>query len=705
MKNYRVMRAVSASLALLAVGAAPGDTTRGGYQVDATGIAKGTQADWLSYGRTYDEQRYSPLEQITLANVGQLGLAWYADLDTNLTQEGTPLAIDGKLYISTAWSKAKAYDVRTGKQLWAYDPKVPPETLVKSWDAFNRGMAAWGDKLYLATLDGRLVALDRATGKEVWSVVTVDQTQNYNITGAPRVINGMVIIGNAGADMGVRGYVTAYDARTGKQLWRFYTVPDAPGKNKEAYLKKAEATWSGDYWKTGGGGTVWDAMAYDPALDLLYIGVGNGSLWNQTHRSPKGGDNLYISSIVAIRAKTGQYVWHFQETPGETWDYTATQHIMIADLPIGGKTRKVLLHAPKNGFFYVIDRVTGQFISGNNYVPVNWAKGLDPKTGRPIENPEARFDRTGKGMFVMPSAQGGHNWHPMAYDAKSRTVFIPGQHSAFPYVADKNWTQAKIGFNTGIDLSAMGGPNGPVPGPDVIAALSGPPGALIAWDPVAQKERWRIRQPGGFNGGLLATSSGLLFQGSPTGQFAAMESATGKTLWTFPTQTGVLAAPITFTAGGEQYVAVLAGAGSSKPVAPDMAAVPNISRLLVFKIGGSATLPPAPPVRRIAINPPTDAQPAAKVADGNYRFMAHCAFCHFANGAVGPDLRTSALLRDEKAWKAVVYDGALAKRGMVGWSSVLNTEQVDAIRSYFISEAQAYKVQQAKADPASARVQ
>jgi len=697
----KLKRALAATLPLLLAGGA----TPGERLIDAAAIAKGSQADWASYGRTYDEQRYSPLEAINAGNVNRLGLAWYADVDSNLTQEGTPLAIDGKLYVTTAWSKAKAYDVVTGKLLWEFDPKVPGETLAKSWDAFSRGMAAWGDRLYLATFDGRLIALDRATGKPLWSVVTVDQSKPYNITGAPRVVNGLVIIGNAGADMGVRGYVTAYDARTGKQVWRFYTVPDRPGQNKEPYLKRAEATWKGEYWKTGGGGTVWDAMAYDPEQDLLYIGVGNGSLWNQQLRSPGGGDNLYISSIVAIRAKTGEYVWHFQETPGETWDYTATQHIMMADLVIDGKPRKVLLHAPKNGFFYVIDRVTGKFISGTNYVPVNWATGLDPKTGRPIENPAARFDKTGKGFFVMPSAQGGHNWHPMAYDARQKLVFIPAQHSAFPYVPDKNWKQAAIGFNTGIDLSAMGGPGSPVPGPDVIAALSGPTGALIAWDPVAQKERWRVRQAGGFNGGLLATAGGLLFQGSPGGAFSAISSVDGKSLWSFPAQTGVLAAPITFTAGGEQYVAVLAGSGVSKPVPPGVNAVPNISRILVFKLGGTATLPPAPPIVRAAINAPTEPQSPALVNQGRYQYMAHCLFCHGTGSIVGPDLRFSGTLRSASAWKAIVQDGALAKRGMVGWSSVLSNEESEAIRAYFISEAQAYKAPVNSAQPEGLPVQ
>jgi len=664
-------------------------------RVDGSAIALGTEADWAAHGRTYGEQRWSPLAQIDSATVGRLGLAWYADLDTNLTQEATPLAIDGKLYVSTAWSKAKAYDAVTGELLWQYDPEVPRETLAKTWDAFNRGMAAWGDKLYLATLDGRLIALDRATGKPVWSVPTVDQARNYTISGAPRMVNGLVVIGNAGADMGVRGYVTAYDAETGEQRWRFYTVPDRPGSNDEAYLRRAEATWSGDtWWQIGGGGTVWDSMAYDPELDLLYIGVGNGSLWNQALRSPGGGDNLYTSSIVAIRASTGAYAWHFQQVPGETWDYTATQHIVLADLTIDGKPRKVLMQAPKNGFFYVIDRVTGQFISGRNYVPVNWATGLDPVTGRPIENPEARFDRTGKAVFVMPSAQGAHNWQPMAWDPRQQVMFIPAQVSAFPYVPDPAWKPAAIGFNTGLDLGALGAPGGPVPGPEVIAALgSGPPGALVAWDPVTQSERWRVRHAGATNGGLLATAGGLLFQGSRAGSFSAYSSADGKELWSFEAQTGILAAPISFIAGGEQYVAVLAGVGASKPVAPGMPAVPNVSRLLVFKLDGGSRLPAAPPVARFAVNPPTEVPPAARVAQGRRHYSNHCLFCHMPAGGSGPDLRFSAALRDARAWQAIVHDGALAKNGMVGWSSVLSTDEVEAIRAYFIGEAQAFAAQ------------
>jgi quinohemoprotein ethanol dehydrogenase len=459
-----------------------------GMDLDAPGAVNGktlleasaNTEDWLSYGRTYDEQRYSPLEKINIGTVKDLGLAWFADLETARGQEATPIVIDGKIYITTAWSKVKAYDGVSGKLLWEYDPKVPGETGAKACcDVVNRGVAAWGNRLYLGTLDGRLVALDRDTGKEVWSKITVDQSKPYTITGAPRVIDGKVIIGNGGAELGVRGYVAAYSADDGEEIWRFYTVPDAPGKNDDKHLKAAEDSWKGEYWKLGGGGTVWDAMAYDPELDLLYIGVGNGSPWNQAYRSPGGGDNLYLSSIVAIRPKTGEYVWHYQTTPGETWDYTATQHIMLADLEVAGVKRKVLMQAPKNGFFYVLDRATGKLISANNYAPVNWASGIDMKSGRPIENPDARFDKTGKPFVVMPGPGGAHNWQPMAFDQKSGLVYIPVQEAAFPYIPEANWKSSKIGYNTGVDFAAGAMPADPkIRG----GAMAGTTGALVAWD-------------------------------------------------------------------------------------------------------------------------------------------------------------------------------------------------------------------------------
>lgn len=659
--------------------------------VNAQQIVAGDGANWLSYGRTYDEQRFSPLTQITAENVGQLGLAWSADMDTARGQEATPLVIDGKIYITTAWSKAKAYDAVSGKLLWEFDPKVPGETAVKACcDVVNRGMAAWGDKLYFGTLDGRLIALDRNTGKQVWSTVTVDQSKPYTITGAPRAIGGLIVIGNGGAEMGVRGYVTAYDAQTGKQVWRFYTVPDMPGKNDEKYLKKAEATWKGEWWKLGGGGTVWDAMAYDPELDLLYIGVGNGSPWNQAYRSPGGGDNLYLSSIVAIKAKTGEYAWHFQETPGETWDFTATQHIILADLEIDGRPRKVLMQAPKNGFFYVLDRTNGKFISGNAYAPVNWAKGLDAD-GRPIENPEARYDKTGKPFISTPGAAGAHSWHPMAFDPNNRLVYIPAQFAAYPYFPEKDWKPQAVGFNVGLDSSA-----GAMPAIKEAreAAKAATTGAVVAWDPVEKKERWRIPFAGPWNGGLLATAGGLLFQGNAKGTFAAYSAKDGKELWSFPAQTGVVAAPVTFKAGNDQYVAVLAGWGGVWPLATGVLAdksgpVRNISRLLVFKLGGKGKLPDAPPFEERPLDPPAPVGTPATIAQGSYLYGKYCTVCHgdAAIGGLLPDLRHSAMNTDAAAWQTVVHDGALVDNGMIGWGKYMTKEQIESIRHYVIKRA------------------
>ncbi|WAC22698.1 PQQ-dependent dehydrogenase, methanol/ethanol family [Blastomonas sp. SL216] len=695
----RLKAALGAALALLAA-ACSGETADKATNttgIDGARIIKADGSEWLSYGRTYDEQRFSPLDQINTGNVGELGLAWSADLDTARGQEATPLVIDGKIYVTTAWSKVKAYDATTGKPLWDYDPKVPGETGVKACcDVVNRGLAAWGNMLFLGTLDGRLIALDRGTGREIWSKVTVDQDKSYTITGAPRVIDGMVIIGNGGAEFGVRGYVAAYDAATGKQLWKFYTVPDRPGANEAEHLKAAETSWKGEYWNIGGGGTVWDAMAYDPELGLLYVGVGNGSPWNQAYRSPGGGDNLYLSSIVAIKVKTGEYAWHYQTTPGETWDYTATQHIMLADLDIGGKTRKVLMQAPKNGFFYVIDRATGEFISANNFVPVNWATGVDPKTGRPIENPAARVDKTGKPFIVSPGPLGAHNWHPMAYDAKQKLVFIPAQITSYPYIPAAGWKPSKLGFNVGMDTASNA-----MPADNAVreAAKKATKGVLIAWDPVAQKERWRVTLGGPWNGGVLATAGGLVFQGNAMGNFVAYDSGTGKNLWSFEAQTGVVAAPMTYSVDGQQYVAVLAGWGGAWPITAgvlsDMSGpVRNISRLLVFKLGGKAKLPAMPAADDLPLDPPGLTAAADVVQGGAVLYGRYCTVCHgdaavqaSARGGIIPDLRYSGTLASAENWQMIVHDGALKDNGMVSFATVMTKPQIDSIRHYVIARA------------------
>ncbi|MHA6332650.1 PQQ-dependent dehydrogenase, methanol/ethanol family [Qipengyuania sp. CAU 1752] len=673
--------------------------TEGGIDMMRLVNAGEDEANWITHGRTYSEQRFSPLTQVGRENVSELGLAWYADMDTARGQEATPLVMDGRLYLTTAWSKVKAFDAATGAPLWEYDPQVPGETAVKACcDVVNRGLAAWNDKLYLGTLDGRLVALDRDTGEVAWEKVTVDQSQAYTITGAPRVIDGKVLIGNGGAEFGVRGYLAAYDAEDGEELWRFYTVPGEPGQDDPEYLKSAAKTWSGEWWKLGGGGTVWDSMAYDPDLDLLYFGVGNGSPWNRAYRSPGKdgtgeGDNLYLSSIVAIRPDTGEYVWHYQTTPGETWDYTATQHIILADMEIGGRERQVLMQAPKNGFFYVIDRATGEFISAKEYIPQNWAKGID-KDGRPIFSEEARIDKTGQPALVMPGPLGGHNWHPMAFHPGEGLVYIPAFEAATIYAPEANWKpDAARGFNVGYDLGAGDLPPDLGVRKQVYGTIKG---KLMAWDPVAQKARWTVEFPGPWNGGILATGGGLVFQGNSSSDFAAYDAANGKKLWSFPAQTGIVAPPITYTVGGEQYVAVLAGWGGAYTITADgelindQGPVQNISRLLVFKLGADGALPEKPELARLPLDPPPSRASEETIALGKAKYARYCAVCH-APAAVGstvlPDLRRSATLANKQAFMAVVHQGILKDRGMVSFAGSLSEKEIDAIREYVIRRA------------------
>ncbi|MEE4200952.1 MAG: PQQ-dependent dehydrogenase, methanol/ethanol family [Erythrobacter sp.] len=662
------------------------------------------EANWIMHGRTYSEQRYSPLSRIDTGNVGELGLAWFADMDTARGQEATPLVIDGKLYLTTAWSKVKAFDAASGAPLWEYDPQVPGETGVKvCCDVVNRGLASWGNSLFLGTLDGRLVSLDRDTGEVEWETVTVDQSMAYSITGAPRVIDGKVLIGNGGAEFGVRGYIAAYDAADGSELWRFYTVPDGTeGEDAPAHLKAAADTWNLEVLRgsdaIGGGGTVWDSMAYDPELDLLYFGVGNGSPWNRAYRSPGAdgtgeGDNLYLSSIVAVRPDTGEYVWHYQTTPGETWDYTATQHIILADMEIDGEERQVLMQAPKNGFFYVLDRATGEFISAEEYIPQNWAEGID-ENGRPIFNPQTRIDVTGEAALVMPGPLGGHNWHPMAYHPGEGLVYIPAFEAATVYDPEDDWKPDRArGFNVGFNLGAGDLPPDLGIRREVYGTVKG---KLMAWDPVAQEARWEVEFPGPWNGGLLATGGGLVFQGNSGSEFAAYDAADGEKLWSFAAQTGIVAPPITYAVDGEQYIAVLAGWGGAYAISADghlvndQGPVRNVSRLLVFKLGADGELPAERELVSLPLDPPPSRSDAQTIALGKVKYARYCAVCH-APAAVGstvlPDLRRSGTLGNARSWMAVVHDGILKDNGMASFSQSLSREEMEAIRAYVIQRA------------------
>ncbi|XOV89115.1 MAG: PQQ-dependent dehydrogenase, methanol/ethanol family [Pseudomonadota bacterium] len=647
---------------------------------------------WLSYGRNYAETRESPLTGITPDNVHRLGLAWYFDTGTTRGLEATPLVFDGRLFTTGSWSKVFALDARTGELLWQYDPEVP-----RAWganaccDVVNRGVAAFGDSVFVGTLDGRLVALDQATGAVRWEKLTIDPARPYTITGAPRVINGKVMIGNGGAEYGVRGYLSAYDADTGELAWRFYTVPRNPSEPQEsAELEQALATWTGDvFWQVGGGGTVWDAMAYDPDLNLLYFGVGNGSPWNRAVRSPGGGDNLFLSSIVAVNPDTGDYAWHYQTTPGDTWDYTATQHILLADIEINGKLRKVLLQAPKNGFFYVIDRATGELISADNYVPISWASHVDMETGRPVETPNA--DHTQEVQFTSPAPFGGHNWQPMAYNARAGLVYIPAMETSAPYSTATNfeyrpghhWNTAQSG---GLGDAAM---MGAMP-PGLLRALLKrlATGKLIAWDPVRQAEVWHISHPTMWNGGVLTTASGLVFQGTGSGQFRAYDAVSGKQLWETPTVTGVIAPPISYAIDGEQYIALMAGWGGAVALTlnqPGSASAGN-GRLLVYQLNASQTLPAARTRPPLPI-PPARQGTEASIALGNALFNEHCVRCHGVTlNSVVADL---AYLGEgsHAAFQQIVRGGILSAIGMVSFADVLSEAETEAIHDYVIAVA------------------
>ncbi len=634
--------------------------------------------EWLSYGRNYQENRHSPLDQINKSNIDSLGLAWSLDLGTRRGLEATPLVAKGVMYFTSTWSKVWAVDAGTGEALWTYDPQVPREWGEKlCCDVVNRGVAIFKDTIYFGTLDGRLIALNAHTGAKVWEVLTVDQTKAYSITGAPRIVKGNVIIGNGGAEFGTRGYVTAYHALTGRQVWRFYTVPGNPEEPFESQaLEEAAKTWTGEWWQFGGGGTVWDAMAFDPELNLLYIGTGNGSPWNRNFRSPDGGDNLYLSSIIALNPDNGQMVWYYQTTPGDTWDFTATQHLILADLHFDGSARKVLMQAPKNGFFYVLDRITGELISAEPYVYTNWATSIDKSTGRPLETPFARYPNIN--AQLAPGPGGGHNWQPMAYNSKTGLVYIParedgstfGQPQDWQFIDDARTFNTGRRFNPALDYRQ-----------DSLAARDF--GKLIAWDPVAQKEIWSVWQKSSWNAGVLTTDE-LVFQGNAEGYFSAYDADTGEKLWSINLKTGIIAPPITYEVDGRQYVSILVGWGGFFGLFNKFTEQINPGTLYTFALGGSEKLPdfPKQPKKEL-VNLDFEASDA-DIAEGRKLFEVYCERCH--GGGVIPDLTYSS---EEvfHSFQLIVGNGAYAALGMPGFGDRLSELEIQNIKRYILSEA------------------
>jgi alcohol dehydrogenase (cytochrome c)/quinohemoprotein ethanol dehydrogenase len=657
---------------------------------------------WPTYGGSYSEQRFSPLKKIDTTNVNTLGLVWHADYDTNLDQHGTPLYIDGVLYVSTAWDKVYAFDAKTGRQLWQYNPKVPGEWLRNvCCGNVSRGIAAYNGKIYIGTMDARLVALDAKTGKEAWVTDTIlgdhnDPLNRYSITMAPRIAKGKVFIGASGGEYGVRGWIAAFDAETGKQVWRFYNVPGDPAKGFEnEAMKKAAATWSGKWWELGGGGSVWDAAIYDPVNDLLIYGTGNGTPWNQEARDPKHGDNLYVASIIALKPDTGEYVWHYQTTPGDTWDYDAVSPMLTADVTINGEKKHVVIQPNKNGMLYVLNAADGKLISADAFTEVNWNTGVDMKTGRPIEVPAARYKK--EGWNLAPGVQGGHSWHPNAYSPDTGLIYIPTWEAYFPMVNDPNFKPSGTAYNLGIQF---GSPNQSATNLKP-TAKTGITGRLKAWDPVARKVVWET-EPFPNNrpsGGVLATAGGLVFQGHGAGnELRAYDAKDGKQLWSFNTQTPDYAPPITYELDGQQYIAASVGG-----VAQGGYFAPGYARMLVFALGGKATLPPNQPYTPPPLNPPPLTADAGVVAHGKDVYNRFCSVCHGSDGVqtrgTFPNLMVTPLLHTQEGFDQVVLQGTRVEKGMANFSKDLTAADSAAVRAYLISRANVLKAQAPAAAP------
>ncbi len=660
--------------------------------------------DWPAYGRTYDEDHYSPLKEITAGNVSGLKLAWHHDLPTMISSFGAPLEVGGVLYFGVGYSVVYALDAASGRVLWTYDPKVTEVAGEKLRTAHGiRGIAYWQGRIITGTQDGRLIAIDANTGRPIWSVQTTEGPNDGRyITGAPRVFEGKVIIGQGGADFSpVRGYVTAYDVSDGRQLWRFYIVPGDPKKGFENdAMRIAAKTWHGEWWKFGGGGTVWNAITYDPELHRIYLGTGNGDPWNQNIRSPGGGDNLFICSIVALDAATGRYLWHYQTNPGETWDFNSAMDMELATLDLGGKSRRVILHAPKNGFFYVIDRDTGKLISAEPFTKVTWASRIDLATGRPVENPEARFP---KGETVIqPGGTGAHNWQPMAFSRDTHLVYIPTVVMPFHYDAKgidpKTWRPAPhLQSNTGFKTLEIKDP------PPVAPAAFG---NLQAYDPSAQKTVWEVPLSAPYNGGVAVTAGNVVFQGNAEGRFVAYDAGSGKVLWSFDAQDGIIGQPITYEAGGRQFVTVITGfTGLPAALGPQVAQYgwdyrTQQRRVLTFALDGHDVLPAAAaaPLPPIADDPHFAVDPE-QVDRGVTVYAEHCFGCHgvaavAAGGA--PDLRRSTIPLDPQAFEQVVRNGALEARGMPKFGE-LSEPDLLALRNFLRYQARLGLAAQAKA--------
>ena len=643
-------------------------------------------SDWLAYGRTHNEQRYSPLDQINVKNVSQLGVEWYLNLPNDVGLVATPLVSEGILYFVGTMNIIRAVDARSGKILWKYDPKVGQAIAGRKQVGYvhNRGLSIYGDKLFLSTWDGRLIALNIKTGKQVWTTRTYDQNEPRWITGHPKAFKGKVLLGNGGTETGpTRGYVSAYDTETGDLAWRFYIVPGNPEDGFEnPAMEMAAKTWKGEWWKHGGGGHAWHGYTYDDELDILLIGTGNGSPWNQRIRSPGGGDNLFLCSIVALDPDTGKYLWHYQTTPGEEWDYNSTMDIVLADLEIEGETVKALMHAPKNGFFYVINRETGQLISAEKYADVNWASHVDLETGRPVEVEGARYNKSSS--YILPGPSGAHTWHAMSYSPITKLVYLPTLHAGIGMDDSEipdDWALKPFDWGFGVNF-------------DFKPPVRDYDGSLQAWDPVEQKAVWEVPQKLAYAAGTMVTAGGIVFQGAPDGFFYGYDASNGQIVWKYDAGLGISAPPITYSVDGHQYISLLVGFGggwangASTNSSLGWSYGIHTRRLITFSLSGKESVPkqPLPYFPKPLVEQDFVVKKGLADAGAAIYQQKGCWQCHGfgAPGGVAPYLPASPLTLStmNPALAAVVRDGGRTGRGMPAFPDI-SDDQLHALMHYF----------------------
>lgn len=653
--------------------------------VNDAAIADETNTEeWLAYGRTHSEQRFSPLTDIDVENVSKLKVDWFLDLPKDSGLVATPLVVDGLIYFVGQVNVIRAVDARSGTVVWEHDPESGKAIGLRpkvGW-FHNRGLTFYNDKVYAATWDGRLIALDAKTGERVWTARTFGLDQALYITGAPKAFKGKILIGNGGTENGpTRGFVTAYDAETGREAWRFYIVPGNPADGFENQaMEMAAKTWTGEWWKHGGGGNAWHAITYDAELDTVYIGTGNGSPWNRKVRSPDGGDNLFLCSIVALDPDTGAYRWHYQTTPGESWDFNSNMDIVLADLMIQGKKIKALLHAPKNGFFYVIDRTSGKLVSAEPFAATTWASHIDMATGRPVEIPGARYEDGS--ARVSPTPAGAHSWHAMSYNPLTGLVYLPTIHLSVRYsdagIDPITWRSVPFVGGMAVTASSYGGaPETPYPA------------SLQAWDPIAQKAIWSVPQDNNWNAGTLTTAGNLVFQGHANGHFVAYDARSGALVWDIDLGLGISAPPITYRLDGRQYITLLVGFGGASA---GVGSAANLGwsygihqrRLIAFSLDGQQSLPEQPdPYFPVPIDPP-DFKIDPALAQVGAAVYGLCGYCHGGGvtaSGMAPDLRASPIPLIEELFADVVSRGSRIHRGMPAYPQ-LNPEHLKGLRHF-----------------------